>query len=261
MDVAKLPDISQPAWFAATIFLVFLVVLLRYVLIAGIFYLVFYMWWPGKWAQYKLSKRPYSRQQFQKEITWSICTAFIFAIAGALLILLWQQGHTAIYTRIHTYPLWWLPLSLIIMAFLHETYYYWLHRWMHRPAIFSIVHKIHHQSNITSPWTAFSFHPLEGLLQAFFLPVFLVLIPVHPYVLLVQLSLMTFTSVINHLDIEIYSKKFHRSLLGRLMIGATHHALHHKQFRHNFGLYFTFWDKWQRTESPDYENCFDQHST
>lgn len=131
---------------------------------------------------------------------------------------------------------------------------------MHQPRIFSILHRVHHDSNITSPWTAFSFHPLEALLQAVFLPALLVIMPMHISVRLIHLSLMTITSVVNHLDIEIYSKKFHRNVVGRWLIGATHHALHHKHFRYNFGFYFTFWDKWKKTESPEYEEWFEQHS-
>ena len=129
---------------------------------------------------------------------------------------------------------------------------------MHQPVIFKIVHKVHHDSNITSPWTAFSFHPLEGLLQAIFLPLILLVLPMHVYVLLIQLTIMTFSSVINHLDIEIYPKYFHKHFLGRWLIGATHHSLHHKQFKYNYGLYFTFWDKWKRTESPLFKTLFDE---
>jgi Delta7-sterol 5-desaturase len=56
----------------------------------------------------------------------------------------------------------------------------------------------------------------------------------------------------------VYPKKFHKHILGRWLIGATHHSLHHKQFRYNYGLYFTFWDKWKRTESPLYEHLFEE---
>jgi sterol desaturase/sphingolipid hydroxylase (fatty acid hydroxylase superfamily) len=72
---------------------------------------------------------------------------------------------------------------------------------------------------------------------------------------------MTFSSVINHLDIEIYPKNFHKHFFGRWLIGATHHSLHHKQFKYNYGLYFTFWDKWKRTESPLYEKLFEEKTS
>ncbi|HYF31686.1 MAG TPA: sterol desaturase family protein [Chitinophagaceae bacterium] len=253
-----LPDLSHPVWFCLTTLLFFIAVVGRYFLFAGAFQLIFYSWPGDKWRKRKLGKKPYRPQQFRKEVGWSMLTAAIFAIAGAATALLWQKGYTKIYTPIDQYGWLYLPVSLIISMLLHETYYYWLHRWMHHPSIFKIVHKVHHESNITSPWTAFSFHPLEGLLQAIILPAILMVVPMHPYVILVQLTLMTFSSVINHLDIEIYPKKFHKHALGRWFIGATHHALHHRQFRYNYGLYFTVWDKWKSTESPLYEETFEK---
>jgi lathosterol oxidase len=256
-----LPDLSNPLWFLATIAILFTVIFGRYVLIAGLFHLVFYFWFPAQWKSRKISERNYKPAQFRKEVYWSCITAFIFAVAGAITVLCWQQGLTKVYTVIDQYNFWWLPLSLVVSLLLHESYYYWVHRWMHRPKIFRLVHKVHHDSNITSPWTAFSFHPLEGLLQAIFLPVLLMVLPLHLYVVLLQLVIMTLSSVINHLDIELYPKNFHRHFLGRWLIGATHHALHHRQFKFNYGLYFTFWDKWKKTESPQFESLFEEKTT
>ncbi len=252
------PDVSDPLWFLITIAIVFAVVIGRYFLIAGIFFFVFYVWFPSKWKSRKINNREYKKDQFRKEVSWSTLTALIFAVSGAFMLLMWQKGWTKLYTDINDYPWWWLIASLIISMGLHETYYYWLHRWMHHPRIFRIVHKVHHDSNITSPWTAFSFHPLEGFLQAIFLPALLLVLPMHIYVLLLQLTIMTFSSVVNHLDIEIYPKNFHRHFLGKWLIGATHHSLHHKQFRYNYGLYFTWWDKWKKTESPSYNQLFEE---
>ena len=254
----ELPDFSKPIWFLVATAIVFAVVVGRYLFIAGLFYLVFYTWFPKHWQNRKINERSYKKGQFKAEVKWSMLTAFIFAISGAVTVVLWQKGFTKVYMDWNDYPLWWIPLSLVIAMFLHETYYYWLHRWMHHPRIFRIVHKVHHDSNITSPWTAFSFHPLEGILQAIFLPLLLLIFPMHLYVLILQLTIMTFSSVINHLDIEIYPARFHKNYIGKWLIGATHHSLHHKQFKYNFGLYFTFWDKWKKTESPVYEKLFEE---
>lgn len=254
----QLPDLTNPFWFFVATIVVFAVVIGRYFLIAGLFYYVFYKWSGDKWQKRKINSRDYKDDQFKKEVGWSMVTAFIFALTGALMALLWQKGYTKIYTDAYAYSMWWLPLSLAIALLVHETYYYWLHRLMHHPKIFSIVHKVHHDSNITSPWTAFSFHPLEGLLQAVFLPALLLIMPMHLYVLILHLTIMTFSSVINHLDIEVYPKGFHKNFFGRWLIGATHHSLHHKQFKYNYGLYFTFWDKWKATESPAFEGLFEE---
>jgi sterol desaturase/sphingolipid hydroxylase (fatty acid hydroxylase superfamily) len=253
----NLPDFSSPLWFCMLTLIFFIIITGRYFLIAGIFYLIFYCWLPEKCQQRKLNKRQYKPKQLQTEITWSLINGLIFSFSGAVALILWQKGFTKGYTNIHDYGWWYLPVSLVISMLLHETYYYWLHRWMHHPRVFKIVHKVHHDSNITSPFTAFSFHPLEGVLQAIFFPVVLLFLPMHYYIIIVQLVIMSLSSVINHLDIEIYPKNFNKNIFGKWLIGATHHSLHHKQFKYNYGLYFTFWDKIRKTESPLFNELFE----
>jgi lathosterol oxidase len=256
--VKDLPDLSNPAWFLVAALVVYIIVMGRYFLISGIFYLVLYRWKKKQFTSRKISAREYNKGQFLTEIIRSNLTALLFGISGAVLALLWQKGYTKIYTDIHDHSLLWLPLSLIIALLLQETYYYWLHRWMHIPSVYRLVHKWHHDSQVASPWTAFSFHPLEGLIQAIFLPTLLLFLPMHLYVLILMLVIMSFSSVINHLDIELYPKWFNRYVFTRWLIGATHHSLHHKQYKYNYGLYFTFWDKWAGTESPHFNEVFDQ---
>ncbi len=249
-----LPDFTSNYWLVFLTLLFFILITGRYFLIAGIFYFIFYVWFPSKWKRRKINKQEYKKGQFKKEIKWSLITSLLFSIAGTTTVILWQKGYTKVYTKIDLYGSWYLPVSLIIFMLLHETYYYWIHRWMHIPSVFKIVHKVHHDSKIASPFTAFSFHPAEGLLQAVFLPAMLVVLPMHYYVIIIQLTIMTFSSVINHLDIEIY--KGAPNFFGRWVIGATHHSLHHKQFKYNYGLYFTFWDKIKKTESPGFKKIF-----
>lgn len=249
----RLPDFSTPLVFAMLTLGMFIVVIGRYFLIAGLFQLYFYKLFSSNWQHRRLAKKPVDKQQFAKEVKWSIITSLIFSVIGALTAVAWQRGFTRIYTDAGAFGWWYLPVSLVLSLLIHETYYYFLHRWMHRPAVFRIMHKVHHDSRITSAWTAFSFHPIEGFLQAIVLPLTLLVLPMHVYVLLVQLTIMTFSSVINHLEIEVYPESFQKSPAGKWLIGATHHSLHHKQYKYNFGLYFTFWDKLKKTESPHYE--------
>lgn len=251
-----LPDFTSYNWFLLLTFGIFIIITGRYFLVAGLFYLIFYIWFPAKWKEKKLNTKEYEQGQLRKEIKWSVVTSFIFSIAGTLTVILWQKGYTKVYSNMDLYGWWFLPVSLVICMLLHETYYYWIHRWMHIPSVYKIVHQVHHNSKIASPFTAFSFHPVEGLLQAIFLPAILLVLPMHYYVIIVQLTIMTFSSVINHLDIEIYPKESHR-FWGKWIIGATHHSLHHKQFKYNYGLYFTFWDKIKKTESPAFKNIFE----
>lgn len=254
-------DFSQPAIFVLAALVCGGVVIFRYLLVAGTFYLFFYVWSPTRWTTRKINAKPYPKGQFRKEIRWSLITSIIFGLAGALVALGWQAGIFKIYINVHQYTIWYVPISILTAMLIQETYYYWLHRAMHHPAVYRIVHQVHHDSHIASPWTSFSFHPIEALLQAIIFPVILLFLPMHPVAIVVYLTVMTITSAINHLDVEIYPAHFKDHLIGRWLIGATHHSLHHKQFRYNFGLYFTFWDKWMRTESPLFGKLFSQKTT
>lgn len=256
----QLPDFRDPVWFLVAAGITYAIVMGRYFIIAGIFYLVFYKWQKEKWSASKISPRNYPAGQFRQEIIRSNISSIIFAFTGALMLLGWQMGYIKVYLKGSDYAWWWIPLSGFLALFLQETYYYWLHRWMHIPSVYKLVHKWHHDSQIASPWTAFSFHPLEGLIQAAFLPLLLLVIPMHLYVLIGLLVIMSISSVINHLDIEVYPKWFARHFLGKWLIGATHHSLHHKQYKYNFGLYFTCWDVIGKTESPYYGQLFEEKS-
>lgn len=252
--IMNLPDFTSGYWPFLLTLIFFIIITGRYFLVAGLFYLIFYVWFPLKWKERKINKREYKPGQFKKEIKWSLVTSILFSLAGTITVILWQKGDTKVYTVPGQYGWWYLPVSLVVFMLLQETYYYWIHRWMHIPSVYRIVHKVHHDSKIASPFTAFSFHPLEGIMQAIFLPIMLIILPMHYYVIIFLLIIMTFSSVINHLDIEIYPRN-PKSWLTKNIIGATHHSLHHKQFKYNFGLYFTFWDKMKRTESPEFKEA------
>lgn len=250
-----LPDFSAGFWPLWITLLFFLIITGRYFLMSGIFYLIFYKGTNRKWESRKIIHKDHVKGQLRKEIKWSVINAFIFAITGMITLILWQKGFTKIYIEWNDFPIWYLPVSVLIYLLLQETYYYWIHRWMHIPSVFKVVHLVHHQSTIVSPFTAFSFHPLEGILQAIILPVLFLLIPIHLYMLIIILIVMSITSVINHLGFEIYPKKSYL-LFGKWVIGASHHSLHHTLFKYNFGLFFTFWDHIAGTESPGFEGVY-----
>ncbi len=243
-------------WLTALLF--FLAIFGRYVLFSLTFWWLFNVSMKGQFAHRSVQTRPRKPGQDRREIGWSLLTSLIFTVLASGVMLAFQNGRTLIYTDLRTFPLWWYPVSIAFVLFIHETYYYWLHRWMHRPAVYRWVHKTHHDSITTSPWTAFSFHPLESTLQAIVIPVVVFVLPLHASAVLLLLIIMTISSAINHLNTEIYPRDFDRHWLGRWLIGATHHSLHHAQFRFNYGLYFTFWDKWMKTESPDFHQLFSE---
>ena len=232
----------------------------RYLVMSGLYH---------RWIYEPIAKRIPSRvlslyhkigPQQRREIYYSLIGSLIFGLMAVLMIMAWQKGWTKIYLDWNDYPIWYLPLSLLLVMALHETYYYWLHRWLHIPRIYRLVHQIHHDSISTSVWTSFSFHPIESFLQAIIIPLIVLVVPIHIAVLLFLLILMTISAIINHAGVEIYPRGTNRHWLGKWIIGASHHDMHHRKFLTNYGLYFTCWDKWMDTESEEFNQYFDDHT-
>jgi sterol desaturase/sphingolipid hydroxylase (fatty acid hydroxylase superfamily) len=203
-----------------------------------------------------LDQSPIKKKQIKNEILWSAASGLIFAVFAIGMFWMWRNDYTRIYSDISEFSIAYLVSSIFLALFIQDTYYYWIHRWMHIPSVYRYFHKIHHISIHTSVWTSFSFHPLETFLQASILPIIIMLLPLHYGAILVILSIMTISATINHAGVEIYPKGKLGRWMSRYIIGATHHDVHHRKFLCNFGLYFTLWDIWMgtNTHSDDHKD-------
>jgi sterol desaturase/sphingolipid hydroxylase (fatty acid hydroxylase superfamily) len=127
-----------------------------------------------------------------------------------------------------------------LMLFVHDTYFYWVHRAMHHPALFKIFHRVHHLSTNPSPWAAFAFHPFEALVEAGILIIIPFILPVHPMAVALFLIIMMAYNVYGHLGFELYPKSFSKSKFGKWINTSTSHNQHHLHFKGNYGLYLLF---------------------
>lgn len=183
-------------------------------------------------------------KQIRREIAWSLASAAIYGIPAGVVAWGWQnRGWTRIYSDLHALPLWYLPLSVLLYLLAHDTWFYWTHRWMHRPAPFRLAHAVHHASRPPTAWAAMAFHPIEALTGAIVIPALVFAIPIHVGALAFVLGIMTLMGVTNHMGWEIFPRFLWRGPLGAWLITASHHQRHHAEYRCNYGLYFRFWDR------------------
>lgn len=212
------------------------IVAVRYLATSGLFAWLTQRVRPGLYAG--------QGQQIRAEIGWSLASAAIYGIPAGIVAWGWQaHGWTRVYTDPYAMPLWYLPLSLFLTLFAHDTWFYWTHRWMHWPRPFRIAHAVHHASRPPTAWTAMSFHPIEALTGAVAIPVLVFVIPMHVGVLGLVLAIMTVMGITNHMGWEMFPRVLVHSRLGNWLITASHHQRHHEQYQCNFGLYFRFWDR------------------
>ena len=233
-----------------------LIIAFRYVVVAAIAYRLF---WGGVRdtagdaprrgpRRGQLNRRPPSRAAVRHEVASSLLASPIYALPVAVLLVLWRRGGTALYVDPAAHGWLWLPASAAIYLVAHDAYYYWLHRALHHPRLFALCHRGHHLSRDPTPFASFSFDPAEAALTAWFLPALALVIPIQVGLALGLLMLMTLTAVMNHAGREVWPQRWLDAPLGRAVITARHHDLHHKRFNGNYGLYFSVWDRLMGTE-------------
>ena len=230
----------------------------RYFLLAGIPFLIFYILFPDFFKRNKIQRKIAKNKDFIREIMHSMQTTFIIAGIGLLILKTPLREYTQVYYDLAAFPLLWIPLSIVIALIIHDTYFYWMHRSVHHPKIYKRVHLLHHKSVNPSPWASYSFHFYEGVLEALIAPIILVLVPMHPLSLFLFTILAFAINVYGHLGYEIAPRWFRKSILFELLNTSIYHNMHHSKFKGNYGLYFRFWDRIMGTEHPDYVKEYDE---
>jgi lathosterol oxidase len=212
------------------------IVAVRYLLTSGGFALA------TKWRHPGLY-RGLDRQMW-RELWWSLASAAIYGVPAGVVAWGWHNhGWTRIYDDVHAFPLWYWPVSVLLFLFAHDTWFYWTHRWMHRPEPFKLAHAVHHASRPPTAWAAMAFHPIEALTGAVVIPLLVFVIPIHVAALCLVLTIMTVMGVTNHMGWEIFPRWMWSGRLGGWLITASHHQRHHERYGCNYGLYFRFWDR------------------
>jgi sterol desaturase/sphingolipid hydroxylase (fatty acid hydroxylase superfamily) len=206
----------------------------------------------ARFAHRRIQAQPRSAQPW-RELFWSTLSIMILS---ALLTFTWfaaKAGWSLGYFEVERYGVVYLVVSVFVLAFLHDSYYYWAHRLMHHRRLFRYVHKLHHGFTNPTPFASYAFHPFEAMIEvAWFAPVAFVL-PVHPVAVAAYIVLLTVLNVISHLGYEFYPPG-----VARWFITSTHHNMHHTGAKGHFMLYFNLWDKWLGTNAPDYHTRMEQ---
>lgn len=227
----------------------------RYILGVGLVYLTLNVIF-RKWSlRYKIQSKSAKTKDLFREISYSLMTICVYATIGLFTVYGMNSGWLRIYSEINQYGILYLLISLPILLILHDTYFYWVHRAMHHPILFRRVHHLHHLSRTPTPWAAYSFSPFEASLMALFVPLILFFVPIHKVILFVFLGIMIIRNAMGHSGIEFHPVFWVDTPLD-MMTTTTHHDLHHQDFKGNFGLYFTWWDRWMGTELPHYKTRF-----
>lgn len=189
-------------------------------------------------------------RQWGEEVLWSLVAMIGATMLG--LSLLWTETVSPIIDLSRNS---WLvgALGFFVMLVVNDTWFYWLHRWLHTNKwAFRKVHWIHHGSRDVTPLAGQRFHPVE---------LFLIPVPSAFLPILFQLSdpwyfasflFSVLNNIYAHGGFELLPTSWEKIPILRHKTTSLHHNMHHDRVRGNYALYFTWWDKVMGTEFDDY---------
>jgi lathosterol oxidase len=230
----------------------------RYLIAAGAMTLV--LWIGSRWLEIRrIQQRRAKPEDFRREVLSSLRTVFVFGVTTLSTLAMRELG----LVRMALDGFGWgtLALQTVAIVLAHDAYFYWMHCAIHHKRLFRTWHLHHHKSRTPTPWAAYSFSSWEAVSEAAFVPLYLLLASTlgAEYLgvtMFLFLWHMIIRNVIWHCGTEIYPRWWLDSPLTRWWNTVTHHDLHHSSGTWNFGLYFTWWDRWMGTEHPRYREAF-----
>lgn len=208
---------------------------LIYVLIAGGAYLLAIHHVPDAVAA---AGRPQRLRpgQLREELLLSALSIVIFAAQAAGLVWLLRHGWLSIdWQRSPWHLLWELPLLYLW----NDLHFFVIHRALHWKPLYRSVHIWHHRSVISTPFSAYSFHPLESFLLGSVMPLALVLHAFSPWALLGLTLMSLLLNVSGHLPHEQIRNGF-----ALLRPHSRYHNRHHREFHTHYAFSLVWLDRW-----------------
>jgi len=230
---------------------------MRYLICASLFFVLFYVIFKKRPFLSKIQAKFPLSKDYYRDFCYSALTIFIFSIIAVVTFTV-LAPHSLLIPSFEERSLVYYAGTFILMFFLHDLYFYGIHRFMHLPKFYRKFHRVHHQSTNPSPWTAYAFHPLEAILEGLILTLITFTIPSHRVVVILFFIFQIIYNVYGHLGFELYPKGFQKTWIGRWVNTSVAHNLHHHKFTGNYGLYTLIWDRVFGTLREEYDETFDQ---
>lgn len=241
---------------------IWIVLIISYGVIAGLMYLAFWKLFRKAFSNRKIQTKLPQKGAVSFEVKHSLIAALAIGFFSFLLVWLIASGYSKSYAEISDYGWAYWAFSLVLLLVLVDAYVYWTHRLMHHRLFFSSFHKIHHHSNRPTPWSTWSMNVNEVIVNALFVPIVILVVPLHELTLIVFSVISIVKNILNHAGFEVFPRGANKSGILKWIVTPTYHEMHHMYFNSNYSAFFTWWDKWMGTEHETYDELFEKtHST
>lgn len=235
----------------------------RYLIAAGVLTVLLLVFRGFAEARRIQRGRRAARSDYVRELLSSMRTVVVYAVVTLAILVGRETG--VILLSIKDASLVTIAWQFALIVIAHDAWFYWAHRAMHHKRLFRATHLHHHKSRTPTPWTAYSFTMTEAAIEVAFVPLFLIVtsqlgIAYAAYAILFFIWHQMIRNVMAHAGSELFPAGWVDNPWTGWIATTTHHDLHHSS-GHNFGFYFTFWDRWMGTEHPRYRETFREVTT
>jgi sterol desaturase/sphingolipid hydroxylase (fatty acid hydroxylase superfamily) len=223
--------VATAFWFAAI-----------YALIAGGAYCLAVKTLPSTILTERVHAQRLRPGQLREEWLLSALSILIFAAQAAVLVWMLRVGWLRIaWDR----PLWSLLWELPVLYLWNEIHFFAVHRLLHWPPLYRGVHRWHHRSVITTPFSSYSFHPLESFLLGTVMPLALIFHAFSVWSLLGLTIMSLLLNVSGHLPGEQL-----RATFAFTAPHSRYHNRHHREFHTHFAFSLPWLDRWFAGKPP-----------
>jgi sterol desaturase/sphingolipid hydroxylase (fatty acid hydroxylase superfamily) len=190
----------------------------------------------------RIDPRALAAGQIRREVGASLVSILIFGVG---LIFPWgilQLG----WAHLAHDPSWWrIGIEIIVLFFWNEAHFYVSHRVLHTRWL-RRFHAPHHHSHVATPFSTYSFHPVEAIMLGS-VPLIPMLLYDFSFSALLSLPLMSIA--LNNLGHSNYEFTHNAPAHGWLGASRRHH-LHHACYNGNYGFLIGVFDTWFHTALP-----------
>ena len=182
-----------------------------------------------------LDPRPVRPDQLRREISQSAVSVLIFGTGMVFPWGLLQLGWARLDAEAGG---WQIALEILALAVWNDVHFWLNHRLLHSRPL-RRFHGPHHRSTVTTPFSTYSFHPLEALMLGnVILPPMLV----HDFSFWSLASVPIFSLFFNNVGHANYDF-FPKVSYSHWFAASRRHHLHHACHGGNYGFQFTFMDR------------------
>lgn len=179
----------------------------------------------------------YLKNQVSLEI-WRATTAIpVMVLLTVPFFIAELNGFSKLYLPVNEETGGWKAIMWQVPKFILFTDcgIYFIHRWLHWPAVYKKLHKPHHKWIVCTPFASHAFHPVDGWFQSLPYHLYPLLFPLHKVSYLALFTFVNFWTVMIH-DGQYMSND-------PVVNGTACHTVHHLYFNYNYGQFTTLWDR------------------